>query len=321
MESGRCWLCRDALLSLQDLRAAQGGELRSSSRVQEPSSTARREAAAACASILRGPAASSRRCPQSKRSVDGVRPSALTTRLSTNVDALFDRIEREQGRLDILVNNVNADTSFAQKPFWEYEPATVKRIVETAIFAHILNARRAARLMVKQTSGMIVEVTDGDGWNYRGEFGYDLTKTTAIRLAMTFAAELRPHGVAAVAVTPGFIRSEAVLESLGVAEENWRDAIDRRPEFAESESTHYVGRVISALAADPLMMQKTGRVFTSVDLGREYDVDDIDGRRPDVWKFIREKMPQFVWKKIDDTFYSYFNVDFDAFATEMRREP
>lgn len=236
------------------------------------------------------------------------------------VEALVARIRREQGRLDILINNVNADALYEFKPFWKVSLEKGLTILKTAIHAHLINGHYAVPLILEGKSGLIVEMTDGDGFYYRGNVYYDLTKTNAIRLATIMAHDLRKKKVAAVAVTPGFLRSEVVLETLGVREENWRDAIPGRPEFAESESPFFVGRAIAALAADPGVMRKSGRVFNSVELAREYGFTDVDGRQPDVWTFIFETMPQFRFKKIDETFYSYVvAADTDAMEKELKK--
>ena len=165
------------------------------------------------------------------------------------VEKLFDRIKREQGRLDILVNNVNGDALYQWKRAWDISLDVGLEILKAAIYSHIVNVHYAVPLMLENKKGLIVEITDGDGFYYRGNLYYDLTKTTAIRLAMDFATELRKKNVACLAITPGFLRSEAVLETLHVQESNWRDAIKRRPEFAESETPNYVGRAIAALVS------------------------------------------------------------------------
>src|SRR5690606_41007477 len=132
-------------------------------------------------------------------------------------------------------------------------------------------------LMVARGRGLVVEVTDGNTARYRGSFFYDIAKSTVIRLAFAQAAELKPHGVAAVAVTPGFLRSEAVLDHFGVTEENWRDAIAQDPHFAHSETPAYLGRAVAALAADPDVMAKTGRALATWGLYKEYGFTDVDG--------------------------------------------
>ncbi|HSP35485.1 MAG TPA: SDR family NAD(P)-dependent oxidoreductase, partial [Thermoanaerobaculia bacterium] len=225
------------------------------------------------------------------------------------VEKLFARIAKEHGRVDVLVNNINADTLYQTKRSLDVPLETGLEILKTAIWSHIVNAHYALPLMKR---GLIVEITDGDGFYYRGLLYYDLTKTNAIRLAMDFSAELRKKNIAAVAVTPGFLRSELVLESLHVTEENWRDAVPKRPEFAESETPYFIGRAIAGLAADKDVMKKSGRVFNSLELAREYGFTDVDGRMPDVWTWLANS--KFHYRKIDDEFYSYFKIDYDAMA-------
>jgi len=230
------------------------------------------------------------------------------------VEALFDRVKREQGRLDILVNNTNGDALHSWKSTWGVPLEDGLEILKSAIFAHIANVRFATPLM---KSGLIVEITDGDGFYYRGNLYYDLTKINAIRLAMDFAVELKKKKIAVVAITPGFLRSEAVLETLHVKEDNWRDAIRRRPEFAESETPYFVGRAIAALAADPKMMKKSGRVFNSFELAQEYGFSDIDGRMPRIWEWLAKS--KFRFKKLDQNFYSYFDMNYDFLDKEVKK--
>src|SRR5207245_7631970 len=164
------------------------------------------------------------------------------------------------------------------------------------------------------------EITDGDGFYYRGQFYYDYVKTTVMRMAMAWAIELRKEGIASVAITPGFLRSESVLGHLGVTEANWRDAVKKRPEFAESETPFYVGRAIAALAADPHVMRKSGRVFNSAELAKEYGFTDLDGRQPMIWDWFKDNLPRMSFKKIDDTFYSYVAADYEALQAELAKE-
>jgi NAD(P)-dependent dehydrogenase (short-subunit alcohol dehydrogenase family) len=153
-------------------------------------------------------------------------------------------------------------------------------MLDQAVRTHILTSRYGAPLMVGQRRGLIVEVTDGDHDGYRGSLFYDLAKTAAIRLAANMALELAPHGVTALAVTPGFLRSEAMLERMGVTEANWRDAAMRARGFEESETPCYVGRAVTALAADPAVHARSGGVYASWTLAREYGFTDIDGLQP-----------------------------------------
>ncbi|MFD0356992.1 SDR family oxidoreductase [Streptomyces sp. NPDC127110] len=200
------------------------------------------------------------------------------------VRALADRIAAEQdGRLDVLVNSVWGGDPLTdwEHPLWEQDLDTGLRLLRQAVETHIITSRYALPLMVARGSGLVVEVTDGNTARYRGTFFYDLAKSAVIRLAFAQAAELRPHGVAAVAITPGFLRSEALLEHFGVTEENWRDAAAKDPDFAHSETPAYLGRAVAALAADPEVMAKSGRALATWGLYREYGFTDADGSRPD----------------------------------------
>jgi NAD(P)-dependent dehydrogenase (short-subunit alcohol dehydrogenase family) len=153
-------------------------------------------------------------------------------------------------------------------------------MLERAVNSHILTARHGAPLMVARGSGLLVEITDGDSAAYRGNLFYDLAKASAIRLAQGMSEELKPKGVSAVAVTPGFLRSEAMLEHFGVTEANWREGAARDPHFIASETPFFVGRAVAALAADPGIAGKSGGVFASWTLSEEYGFTDIDGSRP-----------------------------------------
>ena len=224
------------------------------------------------------------------------------------VDELFARVRAEQGRLDILVNDVwGGDELTEWKPFKDHSLEKGLQMIERAVHSHIITAHRAAPLLAETGGGLIVEITDGDHYGYRGTFFYDFVKTSVIRLAFMLATELRKQKVTALALTPGFIRSEAMLEYFGVAESNWRDAVKKRPDFAESESPLYVGRVVAALAADPQVSKRTGRVFAAWDLGPEYNLTDADGRQPNMRKWIEQNM-KFEWKSCDETFYSYWGL-------------
>jgi len=200
------------------------------------------------------------------------------------VRALVDKIAAEQdGRLDILVNSVwggDPLTDWAH-PLWEQDLDTGFRLMRQAVDTHVITSALALPLMVARRSGLVVEITDGNTARYRGSFFYDLAKSAVIRLAVAQAAELKPYGVAAVAVTPGFLRSEAVLEHLGVTVGNWRDGAAKDPNFAQSESPAYLGRAFAALAADPEIMTKTGRALATWGLYQEYGFTDADGSQPD----------------------------------------
>lgn len=198
------------------------------------------------------------------------------------VQALFAKIEAEQGKLDILVNDVWGGEDLVQwgTPLWELDLRKGFTMLERAVHTHIITSRYGLPLLLKGSGGLVVEITDGDTADYRGNFFYDIVKNTVIRLAVAQAAELRPHGIAAVAVTPGFLRSEAMLEHFGVTEQNWRDAAQQEPHFIASETPFFVGRAVAALAADPHVFNKTGKALSSWGLSDEYGFTDIDGARP-----------------------------------------
>ncbi|GHH82238.1 short-chain dehydrogenase [Kitasatospora indigofera] len=200
------------------------------------------------------------------------------------VRALVDRIAAEQdGRLDVLVNSVWGGDPLTdwEHPLWEQDLDRGLRLLRQAVETHVITSRFALPLLVARGSGLVVEVTDGNTARYRGSFFYDLAKSAVIRLAVAQAAELKPYGVAAVAITPGFLRSEAMLEHFGVTEENWRDGASQDPNFAYSETPAYLGRAVAALAADPAVLARTGRALATWDLYKEYGFTDADGSRPD----------------------------------------
>ncbi|MER7823028.1 SDR family oxidoreductase [Streptomyces sp. NPDC096097] len=197
---------------------------------------------------------------------------------------LVARIAAEQdGRLDILVNSVWGGDALTdwEHPLWEQDLDRGLRLLRRAVETHVITSRYALPLMVARRSGLVVEVTDGNTARYRGSFFYDMAKSAVIRLAVGQAAELRPHGVAAVSLTPGFLRSEAMLEHFGVTEANWRDGAAADPNFAHSETPAYLGRAVVALAADPDVLARTGRALATWDLYKEYGFTDVDGTRPD----------------------------------------
>ena len=203
---------------------------------------------------------------------------------AAQVAQLAARIREEQdGRLDVLVNDIWGGDPLADwgKPFWEHSLEDGLLMQRLAVTTHVITSWHLAPLLVERGRGLVVEITDGDRPDYRGSLFYDLAKATVIRLAVGQSADLKPYGVAAVALTPGFLRSEAMLDYFGVAEENWRDAIAQDRHYSESETPHFVGRAVAALAADRDVMAKTGQTLSSWGLSREYGFEDIDGRRPD----------------------------------------
>src|SRR5262245_3837129 len=200
------------------------------------------------------------------------------------VAALVEQISAEQdGRLDLLVNDIWGGDPLTtwDTPFWEHDLRNGLRIQELGVHTHILTSWYAAPLLVGRGGGLIVEMTDGVSSDYRGNLFYDLAKASVIRLALAEAEDLRPRGVAVVALTPGFLRSEAVLDHLGVTEDNWRDGVAKDAHFAASETPYFVARAVIALATDPYVFAKTGQALSSWDLAREYGFTDVDGATPD----------------------------------------
>jgi NAD(P)-dependent dehydrogenase (short-subunit alcohol dehydrogenase family) len=211
------------------------------------------------------------------------------------VPALVERIDREQGRLDVLVNDIWGGELLAQwnTPVWEHDLDRGLRLLRLAIETHLVTSHHALALMVRRPGGLVVEMTDGtaeyNASHYRLSVFYDLAKTAVIRLAFSQGHELAPHGCAAVALTPGWLRSEMMLEHYGVTEENWREAQGGNPHFAAiSESPRFVGRAVAALAADPDVARRNGGSFSSGGLAREYGFTDVDGSQPDCWRYMVE---------------------------------
>lgn len=198
------------------------------------------------------------------------------------VEALFSRVREEHGRLDVLVNDIWGGDAITEwgKTFWEVDVAQGFTLIERAVHTHIITSRYGVPLMLEGAGGLIVEITDGAFQGYRGQLFYDLCKTSVIRLAYAMATELRDHPITALALTPGFLRSEAVLDHFGVSEDNWRDAIAQDPHFGQSETPWLVGRAIVALATDPDVHTRAGRAWSAWELSRHYGFTDIDGRQP-----------------------------------------
>ncbi len=203
--------------------------------------------------------------------------------MESDVRALFNQIEQEQGgRLDILVNDIwgGDPLTMWDQPFWEHSLHDGLLIQKRGVHTHMMASYYAAPLMVDNGSGLIIEITDGFDYRYRGHLYYSLAKISVIHLAQAMAADLRPHHVAAVALSPGFLRSEAMLDHFGVTEANWRDAARKDPHFLMSETPAYIGRAAAALAADPNVFEKSGSILTSWGLSEEYEFTDADGSRP-----------------------------------------
>jgi len=220
------------------------------------------------------------------------------------VAALFARVDREQKRLDIVVDSVGGENPLMKQWgwFWTIDLANGSAVFEQSLLSHIITAKHAARLMTRDRRGLIVEVTESD---VLGAGGNPLAQTVKLALkglAMTMAAELKPYGVTTVAITPGYLRSETMLEHYGVAEANWRDAVKQDSNFACSETPLFVGRAVAALAADPDVIRHTGQLLSSWELSREYAFADVDGRRPD-WG-----QHEIDWSDFPESFLEYFRA-------------
>jgi NAD(P)-dependent dehydrogenase (short-subunit alcohol dehydrogenase family) len=209
---------------------------------------------------------------------------------------LVARIDSEQGRLDLLVNDIFGGDRYAEfdKPLWEHDLAGGLRMLRMGIDTHLITSAKALPLLLRTGRGLVVEMTDGTAEyneDYRRGVGfyYDLVKAAVGRITLGLTAELADTDLTAVAVTPGWLRSEHMLEQFGVTEDNWRDAaVGELAHFCISESPTYVGRGIAALAADPTLHRYAGRTLTSAELARTYGVTDTDGSRPDCWRYVVE---------------------------------
>ncbi|WP_114853316.1 SDR family oxidoreductase [Brachybacterium sp. YJGR34] len=216
------------------------------------------------------------------------------------VRALVERIDREQGALDILVNDIGGEAYVRFGiPLWEYDLAEGAKLFDTGFTTHLHTSHSALPLLIRRPGGLVIEVTDGtreyNRTHYRETVFLDLTKTAVDRLAYAQGHELAPHGGTALSVSPGWLRSEMMLDAFGVSEETWREAAaanrgtaDAMPpyEFVISETPTMLARGLVALAADPERSRWNTRSTSSFELAEHYDVTDLDGSRPDAWSFI-----------------------------------
>jgi NAD(P)-dependent dehydrogenase (short-subunit alcohol dehydrogenase family) len=212
----------------------------------------------------------------------------------SQVRALISRIEGDHGRLDILVNDIWGGENMIEwnVPVWEHSLESGFRMLRLAIDTHIITSHYALPLLIRNPGGLVVEITDGTAKynesNYRLSMFYDLAKTSVLRMAKSLAHELSPHRCTALAVTPGWMRSEIMLEHFGVTEPTWRDALAKEPHFAISESPRFIGRGIAALASDPDVARWNGGSTSSGELAQAYGFTDLDGSKPDAWRYIVE---------------------------------
>ena len=213
---------------------------------------------------------------------------------SAQVRGLVERIDSDHGRLDVLVNDIWGSEHLFEwsTPVWEHDLDNGLRLLRLAIHTHLITSHHALPLLLRRPGGLVVELTDGtaayNADHYRVSMFYDLAKNSVTRMAWALAQELGPHEGTAVALTPGWMRSEAMLEHHGVTEASWRDATQRTPHFCISESPRYVGRAVAALAADPDASRWNGRSLSSGQLAKVYGFTDLDGTRPDCWRYMVE---------------------------------
>jgi NAD(P)-dependent dehydrogenase (short-subunit alcohol dehydrogenase family) len=213
---------------------------------------------------------------------------------SDQVAALADRIRAAHGHVDVLVNDIwGAETLKGgpdqwDTPIWDHDLSAGLRILRLAIDTHLITAHHLLPLVIDEPGGLHVEVSDGtaeyNATRYRISAYYDLAKVAVNRLAFSLGHELAAHGGTAVCLSPGWLRSEMMLEAFGVTEANWQDAPP--PDFALSESPRYVGRAVAALAADPDRARWNQQSLTSGALAQVYGFTGVDGSRPDIWRFI-----------------------------------
>jgi NAD(P)-dependent dehydrogenase (short-subunit alcohol dehydrogenase family) len=219
---------------------------------------------------------------------------ALDHLVAEDVQRLVVRIRAEQGRLDILVNDIWGGEKLFEwnKSVWEHDLQNGLRMLRLAIDTHLITAHYALPLLIERPGGLLVEVTDGtaeyNAEHYRLSPFYDLAKAAVIRMAWAHAKDLAPHGATSVSITPGWLRSEMMLEHYGVTEENWRDATAKVPHFVISETPRFLGRAVTALAADPDKARWNGQSLSSGGLAQVYGFTDVDGSRPDAWRYVVE---------------------------------
>ena len=210
------------------------------------------------------------------------------------VEAFVARIEREQGRLDVLVNDIWGGDKFIEwnTPVWEHSLEHGLRMLRLAIETHLITNHFALPLLIRKPGGLVIEMTDGtaeyNSENYRVSMFYDLAKTSVVRMAWSLAKELAPHSCTALALSPGWLRSEQMLDNYGVAEANWRDAIAKQPHFVITETPRYVGRAVAHLAGDPEVARWNGQSLSSGQLAKVYGFTDLDGSQPDAWRYVVE---------------------------------
>jgi NAD(P)-dependent dehydrogenase (short-subunit alcohol dehydrogenase family) len=214
--------------------------------------------------------------------------------IEAEVRALFQRVQRERKRLDLLVSSIAGEDPLlgGWTTFWKTDLQNATVALTQSLVSHLMTAKHAAPLMIKRKRGLIVEVTEGDMLFGAGNAVSGVVKSSLKAFAVAMAGELHQHGVAAIAITPGFLRSESMLQHFGVTEENWRDGGRKDKHFLESETPMFLGRAVAALAADPNVMARSGDILSSWEVARDYGICDVDGRRPDWGTYFAQILPE-----------------------------
>ena len=214
--------------------------------------------------------------------------------IEEEVRALFQRVQRERKRLDLLVSSIAGEDPLlgGWTTFWKTDLQNASAALTQSLVSHLITAKHAAPLMIKRKRGLIVEVTEGDMLFGAGNAVSGVVKSSLKAFAAAMSGELYAHGVAAIAITPGFLRSESMLQHFGVTEGNWRDGGKRDKHFLESETPLFLGRAVAALAADPNVLARSGDILSSWEVAREYGVSDADGRRPDWGTYFGQILPE-----------------------------
>ena len=223
-------------------------------------------------------------------------PLVIDHTAEAQVRALFSTVKRKHKRLDILVNVLTHSPVTAWSPFWKQDVEKGREQVEGWIWPHVLTARHALPLMIAGRSGLVVEIIEQEGIGYHGQIWFDLFEIALKRLAYAIAVEAAARGIVALSITPGFMRTEAILDQFGATEANWQEVAETNAEakgweFIASETPCYVGRAIAALAADPGRARFSGGVYSSGTLSEIYDFTDLDGSRPNIMRYLAERRP------------------------------
>lgn len=219
-------------------------------------------------------------------------PVKVDHTVETEVIALFEQIQKEHGTLDILINDIWGGDPLTEwgKPIGEHDLHKGLQTQKQAVQSHIITSHYSIPLFKENKHGIIIEITDGMDYKPRGNFYYSLAKISAIHMAQAMAQDLKDYNITCIAVTPGFLRSEAMLEQFGVTEENWKDAAKIDQHFGASESPYYIGEAIRCLVTDPDIGLKTGGVYSTWNLSEEYGFKDVDGSQPHWGNYFRDNV-------------------------------